>query len=54
MLSAEAEELLKRCAEYLHELADIYQFGGTNRACSPSALVGQNELIALERIAGPS
>ena len=32
MLHAETEALLKRCADYVHELAEIYRFGGTNRS----------------------
>jgi hypothetical protein len=29
MLQAEHAALLERCAQYVHELAEIYQFGGT-------------------------
>jgi hypothetical protein len=45
MLSAETEELLRRCAEYVHELAEIYQFGGTNRAHLLDDLDGLYRLI---------
>ena len=31
MLQTKNAALLERCAQYVQELAEIYQFGGTNR-----------------------